>query len=148
MKQIILLLALVLFLVACPMYDSLPEPELPLLGNITFVQADYYTGSRSIYLKFASSVSYDGIYPFYNKNKDFSMAYYLKNSDLVIISTDITKNGAIEGITVYLAADITSTVLNFDTNNPLYFYKVKKYNHIIEAKAYIGTPSLTVNIIP
>ena len=143
MKQICLFLPLVLVFIACPQYDSPPEPELPVL-YIGFVKAEYNNGNRSIYLEFQNTVSYDGIYPYYNMSELFDMALYLKGGP-TIESTTYSKSG----ITIKLFSAQTAPLkLVFDTKNPWYFYNYKSWNYIMEAKAFIETPDLDVTGIP
>jgi len=141
MKQISLFLALAFVLSACPAYDSLPEPELEVV-DVRFTSAQYTALKRSIFLEYQTPVPYDGIYPFYNKNEQFTMASYLKNRDIDIVKTEV--RGA--GITIFLAAEPSLPLqLDFDTTTPWYFYDYKSWNYIIQAKAYIKTESLLVN---
>jgi len=142
MKQISFFLALAFVLSACPSYDSLPEPELPL-EVVEFTNNAQYTAlKRSIFLEYQTRVPYDGIYPFYNKNEQFTMASYLKNRDIDIVKTEVKG----EGITIFLAAEPSLPLqLDFDTTTPWYFYDYRSWNYIIQAKAYIKTESLLVN---
>ena len=140
MKRFALFLAVAIILFACPTYDSLPEPELPVV-DVAFSGAVYDSSTHSIRLDYQNPVSYDGIYPFYNKEKTFTMAYYIKG-DIGILSSLENKNGItidlIEGRPV-------PSMLVFDTKSPWYFYnRVNSWNYIIEAKAYIITPSISV----
>ena len=138
MRQICLFALTALVFLACPVYDSLPEPELELI-EIVFSSASYEPSGPSIFLEFQTPVSYHGIYPFYNKSREFSMRYYLKNP-IAIRRTIFNETG----ITIELFAGSSNPGnLVFNTNIPWYFYRRISYNDIIEAKAFIKTPDIT-----
>jgi len=137
MRHVILFLAVVFVLSACST-DSLPEPELPVV-EVVFTSATYGSEKHSIVLKYQiqtpTPVHYDGIYPLYNKNKAFSMAEYLKNSDITIERSSVNE----DDITIFLAEGSSKpTELEFVTDTPWYFYDHLIWEgDIIQAKAYI-----------
>jgi hypothetical protein len=160
MKKIYLLAILVLVFSACPEYQSYPETELKVV-DITFNDpAVYNPASNSITLTFSSSLNptvstplpYNGIYRFYNKSENFDMAAYLKNAGSPgIKSTTVvaSSSGSITGITIELLDGVTRPPeLVFKTDEPMYLYNARgpfgNIQNIIEAKAYIKTPTITV----
>ena len=139
MKKLYPFLILAFIFFACPTYDSLPETEL-LVEDVEFSKAEYRS-PNSIYLEFSQPAAYDGIFSFYNK-KEFSMSYYLKGGP-DIKKTELEPSGTtstITGIVITLAqGSAVPEKLVFDTKTPMYFYKTKSWNNIIEAKAFIST---------
>ncbi|MDR0475831.1 MAG: hypothetical protein LBH43_19455 [Treponema sp.] len=144
MKQKCFILALTLALSACPVYDGLPEPELPV-EYIEFSDAKYVGGTHSIVLSFASPFSmedYTGIYSYYNKSSKLDMALYIKEGGSDIIKTEANDTG----ISISLKEDkMCPPKLVFNTKSPMYLSnRMGNFNEVIEAKAFIKTTELRV----
>ena len=152
MKKIVLILAVVFVFSACEIYDSLPEPLLPL-EEVHFSGAVYTstTGEHKITLTLDPPLSYLGIYSYYNRTGGFNINLYLLSGNIDVSSTRVQATAqAITSIDIILRNPITEPLsLVFKTNEPMYLYNYKMFSlssYIIEAKAFILTPS--VDVIP
>ena len=154
MKKIIILLAVVLLFSACEIYDSLPEPLLPI-EDIHFSGAVYTAGTAlsdpEINITLSPTLPFSGIYTYYNRIDGFNFTLYLKGSSSKLYIESVTYLGSnpITGLKITLKRELTEPLtLTFNTKEPMYLYNDAGYLESIVAKGYIKTPSLTVAGIP
>jgi hypothetical protein len=130
-------------LCGCPEnYDTLPEPELPVVA-IEFSGAAYDSTEKTITMTFAGPFTYDGLFPTYNRERGFDMAEYL-NGDFKFYQTRVADDRTGIIISLYNQVQVPQE-LSLKTTVPLYLYSDNySYGYVsgrIEAKAFFKAAS-------
>jgi hypothetical protein len=141
MKPVLFALGLALVFSACPVYDSFPEPELPVV-YIEFEQAQYDSQLHKIFLQFKEPVSNSILYATYNQQERFYIADYLTGGSGSMVKSAETESGGIT-ITLHQGSTIPQK-LTFDTGKPCYLGSA----YYIDAKAYIKTQEIGLSAAP